>query len=122
MRKKLTIICLISLLIATAAYAGAMRSSGVLAATAQITKREGFLTKVIIRADRESTCNFNLYDFGAVTGGYTTTEVELIPTFTVTTTESSAFYVQMDIPRMQFRDGIYAVISSTGEMLIVYEQ
>jgi len=94
----------------------------VLSATASITSPEGFLHKVIIRADRASTCNFNLYDFGYVTGGYTTTEMELIPTWTVTTTESTAFYVQMDIPRVPFRDGLYAVISSTGEMVVFYEQ
>jgi hypothetical protein len=99
-----------------------MRSSGVLAATASITTAEGFLTKVIIRADRATTCNWNLYDFGAVTGGYTTTEKELIPTWVATTTEATAFYVQMDIPRVPFRDGLYAVISSTGEIVVYYEQ
>jgi high-affinity nickel permease len=122
MKKKITAILLIILIFATLAYARSMRSSGVLAATASVTTSEGFLHKVIIRPDRASTSNFNIYDFGAVTGGYTTTEKEVVPTFTCTTTESTAFYIQMDIPRVPFRDGLYAVISSTGEMIIFYEQ
>jgi hypothetical protein len=52
MKRKITAILLIILIFATLAYARSMRSSGVLAATASITTAEGFLTKVIIRADR----------------------------------------------------------------------
>lgn len=122
MKKKLTIILSIVLMLAALAYAGNMRSSGVISATASITASEGFLTKVIIRSDRATTCTFDLYDYGAVTGGYTTTEKEVIPTWIATTTETNSFYVQMDFPRVQFRDGLYAVISSTGEMLVNYEQ
>lgn len=121
MKKKITTIILLILIMSTLAYAGYVRSSGVITATASITTAEGFLSKVIIRADRASTCTWNLYDFGAVTGGYTTTEKEMIPTITCTTTESSSFYIQMDFPRLPFRDGLYAVISSTGEMLLAYE-
>jgi len=121
MKKKITVTMLILLAIATMAYARSARFE-VVTATGSITAAEGFLTKVIIRADRASTCTWNLYDFGAVTGGYTTTEKEIIPTWVATTTESTAFYVQMDIPRTPFKDGLYAVISSTGEMAVYYEQ
>ena len=119
--KKLTTILILILLFATIAYAGVSRYT-VATATGSITSNEGFLTKVIIRADRASTCTWNLYDFGAVTGGYTTTEKEIIPTIVATTTESTAFYIQMDIPRVPFRDGLYTVISSTGEIAVYYEQ
>ena len=119
--KKVTVIIFLILIMSTLAYAGYVRSSGVVTATASITTAEGFLSKVIIRADRASTCTWNLYDFGAVTGGYTTTEKEMIPTIVCTTTEANSFYIQMDFPRLPFRDGLYAVISSTGEMLVAYE-
>ena len=125
MKKKITLILLLILIVATLAYARVVRSSGVLAATsataASITASEGFLHKVIIRSDRTTTCNFNLYDY-ATNGGYTTTEIELIPTWTVTTTETGSFYVQMDIPRVPFVEGLYYTISSTGEMIVFYEQ
>jgi len=121
MKKRITIALLIILAIATIAYARSARFS-IVTATGSVTTAEGFLTKVIIRADRASTCTWDLYDFGAVTGGYTTTEKEIILTWVATTTESTAFYVQMDIPRVPFRDGLYAVISSTGEMAVYYEQ
>ncbi len=120
MKKKITATMLILLVIATLAYAGAARYK-VVTATGSITAAEGFLTKVIIRADRASTTTWDLYDF-ATNGGYTTTETEIILTWIATTTETGAFYVQMDIPRVPFRDGLYAVISSTGEMAVYYEQ
>jgi high-affinity nickel permease len=121
MKKKVTVILLIILIIATLAYARTARFK-IVTATGSVTASEGFLTKVIIRADRASTCTWNLYDFGSVTGGYTTTEKEIILTWVATTAEATAFYVQMDIPRVPFRDGLYAVISSTGEMAVYYEQ
>jgi hypothetical protein len=125
MKKKITVSMLILLLIATLAYAGIVRTSGVIAVTsaaaASITAAEGFLLKVIIKADRESTCTFNLYDF-ATNSGYTTTEFELFPTVSITTTETGEFDRDYNFPRLQFRDGLYYTITSTGEIAVYYEQ
>ena len=127
MKKKITAILLIFLVIATLAYARSARfkivsAAGGGGAAESVTAAEGFLNKVAIRSDRTTSCTWNLYDFGAVTGGYTTTEKEIILTWIATTTETSAFFVEMDVPRVPFRDGLYAVISSTGEMAVYYEQ
>jgi len=119
MKKQATAIITIILLVASICYAGFIRSE-ISTSTGSITTAGGILHKVITRADRASTCTWNLYDYGAVTGGYTTTEQELIPTIVCTTTESASFYIQMDL-NTPFRDGLYAVISSTGEMLVNYE-
>lgn len=119
--KKPTTILLILLAIATIAYAGASRFK-IVSATGVITSSEGFLTKVIISSDRATTGTWNLYDYGGVSGGFTTTEQELIPTYVVSTSESGGFYHEIDLPRTQFREGLYATISSTGEMAVYYEQ
>lgn len=120
-KKRISIALIILLLVATMAWARSARYK-IVSATGSITSAEGFLTKVIIRSDRTTTCNWDLYDFGAVAGGYTTTEKEIILTWEATSTETGSFYVQMDIPRTAFRDGLYAVISSTGEIAVYYEQ
>ena len=120
MKKKITSVIVVILVISSICYAGFIRSE-IVTATGSITTSGGILHKVMTRADRASTCTWDLYDFGAVTGGYTTTEKELVPTIVATTTESASFLIDMGCLDIPFRDGLYAVISSTGEMLVEYE-
>lgn len=128
MKTKLTtaILILITafLLIAVIVNAQGMRyytMTAVSATATAISNAEGYLSGVVIASDRTTTCTFNVYDFATNNSFSTTTEKKLIPSYVASTTEATGFYKAFPInPPVHYVAGLYATISSTGEMTLYY--
>lgn len=120
MKKHLAIILSILLLVSSVAYAVEYfaRYSDTLTVSANVTSAGGYLSDVYISTDAATTCTWNLYD-SAGTGATT----EVIPTIVATTTEylGGGRYRHLTFdPPIKFYRGLYASISSTGEMKVYY--
>ena len=122
--KKILTITMAILLLAGGVYATGWTKHSVTsvdtATGTAVTAKPGYLFNVIVRGDKESTCTMNVYDFATNSAFVTTTEIEMIPTIIVTTTEVAWYHtIPLNGPA-RFYYGLYHTISNTGEIAVYW--
>jgi len=122
--KKIFTITMAILLLAAGVYASGWTKhsvTSVAAATSTaVSASPGYLFNVIVRGDKASTCTMNVYDFATNCAFVTTTEIEMVPTIIVTTTEVAWYHTIPLNPPVRFYYGLYHTITSTGEIAVYW--
>ncbi len=108
MMKRLLVTLLLTLLMATGAWAG-QRTIGN-TDDAVVTTGAGFLNKIIIHTDATNDVTFNIYDHTTAASGN-----KLFSTWTVTTSSEERFSVlTFDDEECLYVNGIYVTVSTQG--------
>jgi hypothetical protein len=122
--KKILTFTLAILLLAAGVYASNWCKHKVTIATSAtataITAQPGYLFNVIAAGDQATTGTINIYDYATNIAAVTTTEIEMIPTVSMTTAEV-LWYAQIPLnPPARFYYGLYLVITSTSEVALYW--
>lgn len=128
MKRKITSILLIILLIATAAYAAGTGLKHMIVRTGAsdqlyqvVTAKPGLLYQLVIKGNGSNTNTFDIYDF-ASNGGYTTKEVEMVPSVTIGAGTTGQDWLQVINfnPPVRFYKGLYTIMESSTNEVGVY--